>query len=227
MILKGGYSTEDPRLDRVPQFDARSWSFPIRELLEQEKRRPRSYTWPCSTWLDQGREGACVGFAWAHELAAAPTRIETGEAEARVIYREAQQIDPWPGENYEGTSVLAGAQVVQRYGHMAEYRWAFGLQDVVDTVGAYGPCVLGVAWYDGMFRVGEDGFIRVAGRVAGGHAILCRGVNLRGEYVTLRNSWGRSWGKGGDCRLSFADLDRLLREDGEACVPTRRVRSTA
>ncbi len=209
-------------LDRVPQFDERSRQFPIRELLGA--RKPRSYTWPLSTFNDQGREGACVGFAWSHELAAAPVRVPTDHTVATRIYREAQVVDEWPGEAYSGTSVLAGAKVVQGMGHMAEYRWAFGAQDVLDTVGSYGPCVLGMNWYEQMFRTDPNGWLRVGGSVAGGHAIVCLGVNLRGEYVTLHNSWNKSWGVNGRARLSFADLDRLMREDGDACVPVVRKR---
>ncbi len=207
-------------LDRVPQFDDRSWSYPVRELLGA--RKPRSYTWPLKTWNDQGREGACVGFAWSHELAAAPVKVPTDNEVGLRIYREAQKIDQWPGEAYSGTSVLAGAQVAKALGYIPEYRWAFGAQDVLDTVGSYGPCVLGMNWYEGMFRPDESGFLRPTGRVAGGHALVCLGVNLRGEYVTLHNSWGRDWGVNGRARLAFGDLDRLLREDGDAAVPVMR-----
>ncbi len=207
-------------LDRVPQFDDRSWSYPIRALLGA--RKPRSYTWPLKIWNDQGREGACVGFAWSHELAAAPVKVPTDNELGLRIYREAQKIDQWPGEAYSGTSVLAGAQVAKSLGYIPEYRWAFGAQDVIDTVGAYGPCVLGMNWYEGMFGPDESGFLRPTGGVAGGHALVCLGLNLRGEYVTLHNSWGRDWGVNGRGRLAFGDLDRLLREDGDACVPVTR-----
>ncbi len=209
-------------LDRVPQFDDRSWSYPIRELLGA--RKPRSYTWPLKTWNDQGREGACVGFAWSHELAAAPVKVPTDNDVGLRIYREAQKIDQWPGEAYSGTSILAGAQVAKSLGYIPEYRWAFGAQDVIDTVGAYGPCVLGMNWYEGMFDTGPSGYLSVSGRIAGGHAIVCLGVNLRMGYVTLHNSWGRGWGLDGRAFLSFADLARLLREDGDAAVPVTRKR---
>ncbi len=206
-------------LDRVPQPDARNASYPIRALL---KREPRSYTWPLASWLDQGREGACVGFAWAHELVAAPVKVPQDDASARLIYRQAQKIDQWPGEDYEGTSVLAGAKVLHGMGLVPEYRWAFTAQDVIDTVGAYGPVVLGVNWYEQMFDTTSDGFVRVGGRVVGGHALLCLGVSLPLGYVVLHNSWGRDWGVNGRARLTFADLDRLMREDGDACVPVSR-----
>lgn len=207
-------------LDWRPRHDPRSRSFPVRALLAA--REPRSYTWSLGVRLDQGSEGACVGFAWAHELAATPMRRPVDEALARNIYAEAQRLDPWPGEDYSGTSVLAGAKAVQARGYLREYRWAFGLDDVVTTVGSFGPIVLGLPWLADMVEPDGDGFIHATGRVLGGHAVLARGVSLRGEYVTLHNSWGRGWGRDGTCRVSFADLGTLLADDGEACVPVLR-----
>lgn len=213
----------DPRLDRVPFFDPRSRSFPVRTLLPA--KRPRSYTWRIKTAgvLDQGREGACVGFAWAAELAARPVEV-TGvtNSTALNIYRHAQQIDEWPGEAYSGTSVLAGAKVVQGQGRIGSYRWCFSLEDALLTLGYLGPLVLGINWHENMYEPDADGFIHPTGPVVGGHAILARAVNVRAGYVVLRNSWGESYGRGGDCRLSIPDLGVLLAAQGEACVPLVR-----
>lgn len=213
---------EERTLDWRPFHDPRSRNYPIRTLLAQQSRRPRSYTWPCKLVLDQGREGACVGYAWAHELAASPRAVPVSDADARQLYRYAQTVDEWPGEAYSGTSVLAGAKAVQVRGHMAEYRWAFGLQDVVDTVGAYGPVVLGIPWTTGMYQPQPDGWVYPTGEVVGGHAIMARGVNLRGGYVLLHNSWGPGWGRNGTARIPFEALGELLTERGEACVPVQR-----
>ena len=62
----------------------------------------------------------------------------------------------------------------------------------------------------------EQGFIKPKGSILGGHAILVRGINVKQNYFLLRNSWGKSWGKNGDCKLTFKDMGRLLKEDGEA-----------
>lgn len=220
--LKGEFKTTDRRLDRLVQFDERSRAFPVRALVEMKK--PRGYTWQCPVNLDQGSEGACVGFAWAHELAARPSRVTvTNEIARNRIYREAQKIDEWPGEAYEGTSVLAGAKVVKQLGGIEEYRWAFGLEDLILAVGYAGPAVLGVNWYTGMFDADRNGYVNVAGNVAGGHAILCHGVNVKSKFFWLFNSWGASWGiLGGRAKITFDDMDRLLHEQGEACIPVGR-----
>lgn len=232
MTLKDGTTPEDPRLGRLPHFDERSRAYPVMATLVAPAP-PRSYTWsvPAPT-LDQGPDGSCVGHAWAHELLARPaaaTGVDHTFALER-IYWEAQRIDPWDGGAYpggspfyEGTSVLAGAKVVQGLGAMAEYRWAFSIDELALAIGYKGPAVLGIPWYESMFDPDPDGRVHVAGDVAGGHAILCRGVSMRLQLFRLRNSWG-IWGLNGsgDCLISFDDLDRLLHEGGEACVPMGR-----
>jgi hypothetical protein len=208
--------------DRLPDFDERSRSYPIRALIGQPARKPRR--WRLLERLDQGQEGACVGFGWAHELAALPVKVKQTNATARGIYVRAQQLDPWPGEDYEGTSVLAGAKAVRERGHMPEFRWAFGVEDVLDTLSAHGPVVIGVNWYEGMERTDGRGYIAPTGRVRGGHCVVLRGVFREGGgWVVLgRNSWGKDWGMGGDFKIRQGALARLLDEDGDACVPVVR-----
>lgn len=206
--------------DRVPQFDPRSRSFSIKELVED--RPLRSYTWNGAPHLDQGVEGACVGHAWAHEIAARPKARPTSSEMAFGIYRRAQELDEWDGTDYEGTSVLAGAKVVQESGLIAEYRWAFSLRETLLALAYSGPVVLGVNWHEGMMNPDSTGFLRVEGSIVGGHAIMAKGVNVKGKYVRLHNSWGDSWGRGGDAFISFDDLEKLLNARGEACVPRLR-----
>lgn len=241
--LKDGTTSFDARLDRVVHFDERSRNFPIREALEA--KQPRSYTWGCTAYHDQGTEGACVGFSWAHELTAAPVIVATTAATATQIYKRAQFLDPWPGEAYDGTSVLAGAKAVQEMRTasgkplLPEYRWAFGVDDLVLAIGYKGPAVLGINWWSGMFEPTAAGFVSPTGYIAGGHAILCRGFrfakkdNARSitwdnmdrdkSYFLLHNSWGRDWGMAGTCKITVNDMHKLLEDDGEACIPTIRI----
>ena len=222
MRLRGGHSTRDPRLDRVPHFDQRSRGFPIRSLIGEPELHPKM--WRLIARLDQGSEGACVGHGWAHELNAQPVHVKATNKDAYAIYKRAQQLDPWEGEQYEGTSVLAGAKAVQEQGHLTEYRWAFGITDVLATLSTHGPVVIGVDWYQGMRDTNEHGYITPTGRVLGGHCVCLRGIQRKphGWDVVGHNSWGSSWGVRGDFRIKHTDLARLLEEGGEACVPVTR-----
>ena len=232
--LKGDTHTFDPRLDRIPSYDPRSRRFPVRAVIAEATgtdRPPlRSFTWQVGPVLDQGNEGACVGFAHSARVMSDPDRDRgIDNAFARLVYRDAQKIDEWPGENYEGTSVLAGAKVLAARGEYTAYHWAFSIEDVLWSIGYLGPVVLGIPWLNGMFRPRPSGLLEVTGPVEGGHAILARGVRLKArlpgegldpiEVVRLRNSWGM-WGAGGDCYVRVDDLERLLKSDGDCCVPT-------
>lgn len=212
---------------RRPEFDETSRLYPVRTLLGP-RRVPQTTEWPCPVVLDQGVEGACVGFSWSHELIADPFPFGGVDDEfARQVYRRAQQLDQWEGEAYEGTSVLAGAKAIQEGGWLLEYRWAFGLSDVLETLSYLGPVILGVNWYTGMMEPNTEGNLDVSGGVEGGHAILARGVDVDSQHVLLHNSWGPDWGLRGMAWLAWGHLDRLLREDGEACVPVVRVAEDA
>lgn len=192
----------------------------------------------------------CVEFAICHELLARPVAVAlskiTDILDTKGIYWPAQRTDQWeggsyPGANpfYVGTSVLAGMKVAQDLGFFSEYRWAFGVEELVMALGYKGPAVLGVAWYQGMFDAEPStGWIRVTGHVRGGHAILAQGVkilwktpdaprdwsnvDLHSSYVTLHNSWGNGWGVNGRARISLSDLNFLLKQRGECCIPVRR-----
>lgn len=231
-------------LDRLVEFHAESLDYPIRTLVAGYPGR--SYTWSCSYWFDQGNEGACVEFAWRHEAAARPVlagnRIQTYPLYS--LYHEMQKIDQWPGENYSGTSVIAGAQIMQKEGFLGEYRWGLSLQDAVLAIGYKGPGVFGINWYPGMLDVDSEGFIHPTGSIAGGHAILGNRVKLvwqplttteqkrsdrwfefvdmNKSYIGLHNSWGQDWGVNGEAKIALTDVNRLLHEDGEFCIPVVR-----
>lgn len=231
-----------PKLDRLPEYDERSRQYPIATLLAATQA-PRSYTWSCDIYNDQGQEGACVGFAWSHELSARPKVVPTYEAGAQEIYHRAQQLDQWAGEDYEGTSVLAGAKAVMERVNSAgvplirEYRWAFTVNDIIMTLGYKGPVVFGVNWYEGMWDVDANGFLSVDGDLAGGHAILANGVKIvrkdalqpyslsnidtHKSFVKLHNSWGTNWGVGGNAKLRLDGLNKLM-PNGDFCVPVVR-----
>jgi len=219
-----------PVLDRRIQFDERSRAYPIRALLPPKPLR--GWTWRGGPVLDQGEEGACVGFAWAGEAGASPVRVPgITDAVALAIYQQARTLDEWPGEDYDGTSVLGGAKAMQARHWLREYRWGFSIDDVLDALAWHGPIVVGTNWRDAMYDPRPSGLVDVSGPVVGGHAWLLRGLSLHprlpGETLTepvvrARNSWGPSYGAGGDLFIRVADLAGLLDDQGEACVPVLR-----
>lgn len=142
------------------------------------------------TYYDQGREGACVGFA----ISRAMSLLNRRRYDAPWLYYEAQKVDSWPGEDYSGTSVRAGLDVIRERGHrrvigtytkatdpaegISRNRWATSVPDAVAAMHA--PRYLSL------------------GRVA------------------LANSWGRSWPM--TVWMPLETLGRLLAEDGELAV---------
>lgn len=176
-------------------------------------------------WIgDQGATPTCVGFAWSHYLEASPTTHPAPgpHIDPMVIYRQAQLLDEWAGQEYEGTSVRAGAKYLQSIGVIYEYRWAFNIDTVCRNLLEVGPVVLGVNWYDGFTEPDAKGMIHLDGPVVGGHAILATGYHKLRKRVRLRNSWGREWGVKGHCWISESDLGILIAQDGEACMAAER-----
>lgn len=214
----------DPRLDRRIQFDEQSRQYNIRSLIQGAS--PRSYTWPLDLVLDQGHEGACVGFSIAHELRAIPFEVDAvNTSMAQRIYHRARQLDPWPGEAYEGTSVLAGIKAAQELGYYSEYRWSFNIDDLAVAVSRTGPAIIGINWYSAMYRPlwEKDRFwVRPEGDIVGGHAIVVRGYNIKRDAFALHNSWGPGWGKYGVAWITRPHLKFLLDQQGEAVIPLKR-----
>lgn len=228
IILKDGTEVLDSRLGRLVDFDVRSKGFPIRTLIET--KTPRANYWRCRVRLDQGVEGSCVGHGVSHELAARPSEVPGLTHEfATKLYWEAQKIDPWEGgaypgarPRYEGTSVLAGVKVAQKLGYFDNYRWAFGLQDLILGVGYNGPAVMGTVWHEGMADPDVDGLIKATGRVTGGHCYLIDQVIPKKKLFGGLNSWGTRWGVDGRFYISFDDMEMLLHNNGEAVFMLKR-----
>jgi hypothetical protein len=142
-------------------------------------------------FYDQGNEGACVGFGVSRLASFLNSKLY----DARWLYHEAQKVDEWPGEDYDGTSVRAGLDVLRTRGHrvydggkvrperaaegIAANRWITSIDDCLVVLG-----------YGGL------------------------------DYVDFVNSWGTSYPH--VTRMSVAVLERLWKEDGEIGVVTDR-----
>jgi len=203
------------KFGRKIEFDPESRDHPIRRYTDGLV--PITNMWSCNTTLDQGNEGSCVGHGCAHELLSTPIQcLCVNQAYARYIYTEAKKLDEWPGEDYEGTSVLAGLKVLRLNGWCSEYRWSFEHLDTQLGISYEGPGIAGTNWYSGMEEVDANGFIHVKGTNLGGHCYLFIGVNVEQEYFSILNSWG-AWGIDGTGRakISFEDYELLRKEYGE------------
>lgn len=206
-------------LGRLVAPDARDLNYPMRTLLAQEplpaaqKKRYR-----IGPILDQGQTPHCVGFSWREWLYAAPIMTRTGP-DADALYLEAQKYDEWAGTPHDGSSVRGGAKALDNLGHILEYRWATGLDDVVNwLLSGRGTIVCGTNWYTSMFDPDPQGIVSIApnATIAGGHAYHSIGADRPKAMLEFQQSWGVSFGKKGHFFMTFETFDRLLKEQGEA-----------
>lgn len=209
--------------------DDRDRQFSLRTIMPATTTRYYRYWSDNAAWLDQNGYPHCVGYAWTHWAEDGPVTQPgvLGSSFADWVYHEAQLVDEWPGQNYDGTSVRAGAKVLQTDGRIASYWWGFTLEELKMAVLENGPSVIGVNWYTPMFNPvpKKDSYgttrmfleIPPGASLAGGHALVVNGVNVNRGIFRLKNSWGRSWGDKGRAWIGFETMERLINEQGEIC----------
>lgn len=227
--LRDGTTVEDSRLGRLVQYDDRSKDFPVSAAprVADQPFPTVGRGWSVRHWLNQRSTPHCVSFSWHHEALALPARavFESDDAATQIAhnrYFEMQKLDEWAGEDYDGTSVLAGAKFMKNQGYFDSYRWCFELRDIIMALAYEGPVVMGTNWYEGMYDPDSDGFIHVEGDNVGGHAWLIPSFSVKHKFVRIWNSWGDDWGDRGRAKISWDDLEKLLINDGEGCVPIDR-----
>lgn len=224
--LKNMNDTElQSKLGRLFIPDERDKKFQMKSLLPTKlPTRTFKYWYPNGWTGDQGEKPYCVAFSWTHWLAEGPTtqirRRKGGVApiDTTYLYNEAQKNDDWEGENYDGTSVRAGAKILQRDGFISSYNWAWDLETIKIALLTKGPVVVGTWWTYDMFFPNADGLIHATGNMMGGHAYLLDGINTKKKLIRIKNSWGKEWSKNGFAYISFDDIEKLILNQGEACL---------
>jgi hypothetical protein len=201
-------------MGRLAAPDPRDRKFLLQRPVEAVQIEQRY--WITRGHYDQGDTSQCVAYSWVRWLTTSP--VVNRPLPFQELYDQCQRIDEWPGEDYDGTSVRAGAKVLKQRGLVSEYRWAFDVETVIDHVLAKGPVVLGTDWTHGMMWPDKTGFIKPIGQVIGGHAYTVIGATRRKQAARIINSWGRDWGENGRAWIAFEDLDKLVKAQGEACV---------
>lgn len=218
-------------MGRLYSPDIRDKEYPISPLLTQRRTaQVRRFWYSNGWWGNQGVSPHCVAYSWAHFLHDGPLLgsiySETELIDTDTLYCEAQKLDPWPGDCdtplYDGTSVRAGAKVLQDWGFIEEYRWAEDADQLAQAILVQGPAVLGTLWKTDMYNPDREGFIYATGRNSGGHAYIINGVDVEKGFFRLKNSWGKSWGRGGHALIPMEDVDALIKDFGEACIPLQK-----
>lgn len=214
-----------PNMGRsIIDHDPKNRSYPVRALVGAAVER-RNKTWRRPAAYDQGQTSSCVGQTFYATLNTSPFTAQIPLATRRKhnaleVYQGAQRNDEWPGEEptYEGSSALGACKYLRDQGLIKEYRWCFGVDDVIDTLVQHGPVGIGVWWWSGMMRTNSSGFIKPTGSQVGGHEVELHGVNVDKGYVIGTNSWGTDWGVKGRFYITWDDLHALLEDSGDAAT---------
>ncbi len=158
--------------------------------------KPAVLTDPLAWWdfYDQGNEGSCVGFSESR----AKSLVDRTRYGGRWLYKEAQKIDEWPGEDYEGTSLRAGLEILRTRGHRRLINGTLQQERVGDGIAAY-------RWATSVDEI---------------HSIIKMPLADALGAVPLLQSWGRSYPH--IVWLPDVALERLLNEYGEAATFTDR-----
>jgi hypothetical protein len=224
---------------RIPEFDARSRAWRVRDLLDSFSSLPeRVEVWtPHQPTLDQRLTSFCVPFSIAHWIAGEPFPEDTEVVDEEFAIDLATMIRRNEKIRTQGMSILDGLKGAQEDGWISEYYWCGAgsgtvIEDIVDAVQILGGIILGVDWQESMYSPRPSGLMEVSynGNFTP-HCVYVTGAVLGkpiiGEdstprdYLVIQNSWGTDWGNDGFCMIELDALEELMTHQGEAAVPTK------
>lgn len=204
-------------------YDARNADYPVAAALDPTAA-PVSRQWRLNHRVDQGQTPRCVGFSLAQELNSEPVEVAISDYTGPNIYNLAQKLDEWPGEGYDGTSLLAGLKALQQYGAVTEYRWAANVNDVVNSLSQIGPVVMAGPWLSGMFTPVAEGRVPITGTAGNiGHCYLLGELDVAKDRVYIEQTWGPMWSVlGWRGWITTGDVQTLLNMGTQAAIITGR-----
>jgi len=218
---------------RLISRDNRDADYPMHLVLTMMPLRnaepASSRYWDTGKVLNQGSTNHCVGFGMRSFLDAAPYKTHGGK-DGNEIYYRATELDEFSGDHGEdGTSVRAGAKVLQEAGHIKQYVFAYDVETIARFLIEQGTVVVGTNWYAQMDNPqSNDGYLlHPVGGIVGGHCWHIIGVSRTERVFKMKQSWGDWWGIHGFAYIRFDDLQRLLAENGEAVAMLEQAYITA
>jgi len=218
------FDATDPRLGRHVAHDPASKGFALRPTLDRSTWHTRTIRLYDPNPNPNQVVGDCTGCAKAMQLNAVGNRrrgVVLKLTDADQVYALATRLDTFPGfypQEDTGSTGLYAAKAAQQLGLGGAYRWLFGGADDVVQATMDGNVVnVGTEWHYDMFQQDGQGIVHLGGGVAGGHEWTVRGYDADRDLV-LGRCW---WGGFRDFWIARADLDTLLRNDGDAHVQAR------
>lgn len=157
-------------------------------------------------FYDQGREGACVGFATSRMM----TLLNRSRYTARWIWDRAKERDEWgdtnPGDD-NGTSVRAAMEVLSTRGHV-KWKSAYAAFDHTRRAHLTPSPDTGISAFRWARSVDEM------------RAVLSSPAHDQRQAFPILNSWGRDYPRVVWC--PYETMQRLITEDGEVALVTDR-----
>lgn len=201
--------------------------YPVTRRLDFQATAATYRYWYQGTFLDQGSEGTCVGFTFAHRRADSPVPVSGISREyARQLYLDASGDTSYQN----GTSGYAACRELAERGTISAYHWITTGQELRTAILTMGTVCIGTDWYNSMFypvSKYSNKYLNVdqGSGLAGGHEYLVNGINLFPSsgpaFYRIKNSWGTGWGKGGTARVACNVLEDLIfNRGGDAVIIT-------
>lgn len=201
------------------------WPAPLPTPIPPKPIPTQTVLWvPSIGPLDQGDLGSCVGNCTANLVATSGnghTPEVQNEQDAVDWYSLCTNLDNIDGQyppTDTGSSTLGAMKALQSEGYIKGYNNCFSVDDIIAAL-QKDPVAGGFNWHQDMYYPDADGFVQPTGPVVGGHEFMIYGWDAEDQYFTARNSWGDSWGLGGDFRISRDTMTTLMSEDGDVAVP--------